>query len=244
MSGTASGVVVIGGAGAGLGGAVARRFARDGMAAALVARNPERLERIAAEIRAAGGRAQAFPADLSVESQVVSLFERIDADLGAVEAAAYVAATRVEGAIIDTAAADFEKAWRLSCFSAFLFGREAARRMLPRGRGTIVFTGAAGSVRGRARFGAFDSAKGAMRHLAQSMARDLGPRGIHVATVLIEGAIESARMRNAYPERMAKLGPGGALQPDDIAETYWHIHRQPRSAWTLEVDLRPWSEAF
>jgi NAD(P)-dependent dehydrogenase (short-subunit alcohol dehydrogenase family) len=237
-------VVVVGGVGDVLGKSVARRFAREGLIAALVARDAGRLERIAAEIRAEGGRANAYPADMSAEADVVSLFHKIEDELGAVHVAAYVAATRVEGPIIDTSAADFEKAWRLSCFSGFLFGREAARRMLPRREGTILFTGAAGSFRGRAQFGAFDAAKGALRHMAQSMARDLGPKGIHVATVLIEGAIESERMRKGYPERMASLGPDGAVQPDDIAETYWQVHCQPRNAWTLEVDLRPWSEKF
>jgi NAD(P)-dependent dehydrogenase (short-subunit alcohol dehydrogenase family) len=237
-------VVVVGGVGDVLGKAIARRFAREGMVAALVARDAVRLERIAAEIRAEGGKAQAYPADMTVEAEVVRLFERVGTDLGELQAAAYVAATRVEGPIIDTSSADFERAWRLSCFSGFLFGREAARRMLPRGAGTILFTGAAGSFRGRGQFGAFDAAKGALRHMAQSMARDLGPKGIHVANVLIDGPIESARMREAYPERMAALAPDGAVHPDDIAETYWQLHCQPRNAWTLEMDLRPWSEKF
>jgi NAD(P)-dependent dehydrogenase (short-subunit alcohol dehydrogenase family) len=237
-------VVVVGGVGDVLGNAIARRFAREGMVAALVARDAVRLERIAAEIRAEGGKAQAYPADMTVEAEVVRLFERVGTDLGELQAAAYVAATRVEGPIIDTSSADFERAWRLSCFSGFLFGREAARRMLPRGAGTILFTGAAGSFRGRGQFGAFDAAKGALRHMAQSMARDLGPKGIHVANVLIEGPIESERLRKASPGRMAALGPDGAVHPDAIADTYWNLHCQPRNAWTHEVDLRPWSEKF
>ena len=235
-------VAVVGGVGDVLGRAIARRFAREGLVAALVARNEERLERIAGEIRAEGGRAQPFPADLSTESDVVALFNAVESQLGAVDAAVYVAATRVQGSVVNTSAADFEKAWRLSCYSGFLFGREAARRMLPRGRGTILFSGAAGSFGGRPQLGAFDAAKGALRHLAQSMSHELGPKGIHVATVLIKGAIESERMRRNYPERMANLAPDDALIPDDIAETYWQIHRQPRSAWSLEADVHPWTE--
>ena len=172
----------------------------------------------------------------------MALFNAVESQLGAVDAAVYVAATRVQGSVVNTSAADFEKAWRLSCYSGFLFGREAARRMLPRGRGTILFSGAAGSFGGRPQLGAFDAAKGALRHLAQSMSHELGPKGIHVATVLIKGAIESERMRRNYPERMANLAPDDALIPDDIAETYWQIHRQPRSAWSLEADVHPWTE--
>lgn len=237
-------VMVVGGVGAVMGSAIARRFAREGMIVALVARDEARVARVAAEIRAAGGRAEACPADMSVEADMVALFRRLEADLGEVQAAAYVAATRVEGPAISTSGADFEKAWRHGCYSGFLFAREAARSMLPRHAGTLLFTGASGSVRARSQFGAFDAAKGALRYLAQSMARDLGPQGLHVATVLIDGAIESERMRAAAPERMSKLGPDGALQPEDIAETYWQLHRQPRNAWTTEVDLRPWSQAF
>ncbi len=235
-------VVAVGGVGEVLERAIARRFAREGLVATLVARNAERLERVAAEIRAEGGKAQPFPADLSSEPDMVALFDAVESRLGAIEAAVYVASTRVQGAIADTSAADFEKAWRGSCYAGFLFGREAARRMLPRGRGTILFSRAAGSFGGRPGFGAFDSAKGGLRHLAQSMAHELGPKGIHVATVLIKGAIESERMRKNYPERMANLAPDDALVPDDIAETYWHIHRQRRSAWSLEADVHPWTE--
>ena len=242
MSDKVPDVAIVGGVGEVLGRALARRFGREGLAVALVARNAERLERVAHELRADGCRAESFPANLSSETEVVALFDAVESRVGAIDAALYVAATRVEGAIVDTSAADFETAWRLSCFSGFLFGREAGRRMLGRGRGSILFSGSAGSLHGRARFGAFDAAKGALRHLAQSMARELGPRGIHVATVLIQGAIESERIRRNYPERMAKLGPESTLAPDDIAETYWRIHRQPRSAWSHEVDLRPWTE--
>ena len=232
-------VLLVAGAGDGLGKSVAKRFAREGYGVALAARNKANLEKLAAEVKG-----KAFPADLSVEGEVAGLFDSVEASMGPVDAVAFVAATRVTGPVVETSVADFERVWRQSCLSGFLVGREAARRMLPRKRGTVIFTGASGSTRGRANFAAFAAAKGGLRFMAQSMARELGPQGIHVATVLIDGAIDSARMRRDWKERMDKLGPDGALHPDAIAETYWQIHTQHRSAWSQEVDLRPWAEPF
>lgn len=231
--------LLVAGAGQGLGKAMAKRFAREGYAVALAARNEERLSSLASELDAS-----AFPADLTSESQVANLFKQVEARLGAIEAVAFIAATRVQGAFAELSAADFENVWRQSCLSGFLVGREAARTMLPRARGSVIFTGASGSTRGRAHFAAFAAAKGGLRFMAQSMARELGPKGIHVATVLIDGAIASERMWRDHRDRMEKLGAEGALQPEAIAETYWQIHNQPRSAWTHEVDLRPWKEPF
>jgi NAD(P)-dependent dehydrogenase (short-subunit alcohol dehydrogenase family) len=231
--------LLVAGAGQGLGKSLARRFAREGYAVALAARNKERLSALAAEIDAS-----AFPADLTDESEVANLFKDVETRLGPIEAVAFVAATRVQGPFAELSAVDFENVWRQSCLSGFLVGREAARTMLPRGRGSVIFTGASGSTRGRAQFAAFAAAKGGLRFMAQSMARELGPRGVHVATVLIDGAIDSERMRRDHRDRMERLGADGALHPDAIAETYWQIHSQPRSAWTHEVDLRPWKEPF
>jgi NAD(P)-dependent dehydrogenase (short-subunit alcohol dehydrogenase family) len=231
--------LLVAGAGPGLGKSVAKRFAREGYGVALAARNPERLSTLAREIGAS-----AFPADLTSETDVTTLFQQIEKALAPIEAVAFVAATRVQAPFTELSAADFENVWRQSCLSGFLVGREAARAMLPRGRGSVIFTGASGSTRGRANFAAFAAAKGGLRFMAQSMARELGPKGIHVATVLIDGAIDSERMRRDYRERMESLGADGALHPDAIAETYWQIHNQPRSAWTHEVDLRPWKEPF
>ena len=204
-----------------------------------MARNSERLEKLAKE---SGGHA--FAADLSDEAQVVALFESVETKLGAIGAVAFVAATRTQAPVAETSLEDFERTWRLSCLNGFLVGREAARRMLPRRRGTILFTGASGSLRGRAGFAAYAAAKGGLRFFAQSMARELGPEGIHVATVLIDGAIDSPTMRREYRSRMEKLGTDGAVHPDAAAETYWQLHCQPRNAWTQEVDLRPWSQSF
>jgi len=231
--------LLVAGAGQGLGKAMAKRFAREGYAVALAARNEERLSSLASELDAS-----AFPADLTSESEVANLFKQVEARLGAIEAVAFIAATRVQGPFAELSAADFENVWRQSCLSGFLVGREAARTMLPRARGSVIFTGASGSTRGRAHFAAFAAAKGGLRFMAQSMARELGPKGIHVATVLIDGAIASERMWRDHRDRMEKLGADGALQPEAIAETYWQIHNQPRSAWTHEVDLRPWKESF
>jgi NAD(P)-dependent dehydrogenase (short-subunit alcohol dehydrogenase family) len=231
--------LLVAGAGPGLGKAMAKRFAREGYAVALAARNQERLSSLAREIGASP-----FPADLTNEGDVATLFSNVEAKLGTIEAVAFIAATRVQGSFAELSAADFENVWRQSCLSGFLVGREAARAMLPRARGSVIFTGASGSTRGRAHFAAFAAAKGGLRFMAQSMARELGPKGIHVATVLIDGAIDSERMWRAHRDRMEKLGADGALQPDAIAETYWQIHNQPRSAWTHEVDLRPWKEPF
>jgi len=231
--------LLVAGAGPGLGKSVAKRFAHEGYAVALAARNKDRLSSLARELGAS-----AFPADLANEAEVAALFRSVEAKLGPIEAVAFVAATRVQGPFTELSAADFENVWRQSCLSGFLVGREAARAMLPRARGSVIFTGASGSTRGRANFAAFAAAKGGLRFMAQSMARELGPQGIHVATVLIDGAIASERMWRDHRDRMEKLGADGALQPDAIAETYWQIHNQPRSAWTHEVDLRPWKESF
>jgi NAD(P)-dependent dehydrogenase (short-subunit alcohol dehydrogenase family) len=231
--------LLVAGAGPGLGKSVAKRFAREGYAVALAARNQDRLSGLAREIGAS-----AFPADLANEAEVATLFSEVETKLGPIEAVAFVAATRVQGSFAELSAADFENVWRQSCLSGFLVGREAARTMLPRARGSVIFTGASGSTRGRAQFAAFAAAKGGLRFMAQSMARELGPKGIHVATVLIDGAIGSERMWRDHRDRMERLGADGALHPDAIAETYWQIHDQPRSAWTHEVDLRPWKEPF
>ena len=231
--------LLVAGAGEGLGRAIAKRFGREAYTVALAARNAERLGRLADET---GGHA--FPCDLANEADVAALFRDVQARLGPIEAVAFVAATRVQGPFADLTTRDFEHVWRQSCLSGFLVGREAARCMLPRKRGTVIFTGASGSTRGRAHFAAFAAAKGGLRFMAQSMARELGPRGIHVATVLIDGAIDSERMWRDHRERMEKLGSEGAVHPDAVAETYWHLHLQPRNAWSHEVDLRPWKEPF
>jgi NAD(P)-dependent dehydrogenase (short-subunit alcohol dehydrogenase family) len=237
-------VALVAGVGEGLGGAIARRFARGGHPTVLVARNADRLARIAAGIEAAGGRGIAYVADLREESAVAKLFDDVEAEIGPIDVAVFNTGANYRASILDTPADMFEKVWRLGCYAGFLVGREAARHMVPRGQGSIIFTGATASLRGAAQFAAFAAAKGGVRQVAQAMARELGPQGIHVASVIIDGMIDSPRVRERFPERAAQLPPDGMLKPDDIAETYWQLHRQPRDAWTFEVDLRPWAEPF
>ena len=237
-------VALVAGVGEGLGGAVARRFARGGHPTVLVARSADRLARIAGGIEAAGGRGIAYVADLREESAVAKLFDDVEAEIGPIDVAVFNTGANYRASILDTPADMFEKVWRLGCYAGFLVGREAARHMVPRGQGTIIFTGATASLRGSAQFAAFAAAKGGVRQVAQAMARELGPQGIHVASVIIDGMIDSQRVRERFPERAAQLPPDGMLKPDDIAETYWQLHQQPRDAWTFEVDLRPWAERF
>lgn len=214
-------IAVIGGAGEGLGAALGRRFAAGGYEAALVSRNNQ--EKV----------------DLRNEAEVVSLFDRLEAK-APVAVAVFNASAMHRGPVLDTPAETFESVWRNACYAGFLFGREAARRMAPRGRGTILFTGATASLRGSANFAAFAAAKGGLRQVAQAMARELGAKGIHVAHVVVDGLIDNRRTR----ERVKDMPADAMLSTDAIAELYWQLHAQPRSTWTFEADLRPWSEKF
>lgn len=237
-------VALVAGVGDGLGSAVARRFARGGFQTVIVARSADRLARIAGEIEAAGGRGIAYVADVREETAVAKLFDDVEAQIGPVSVAVFNAGANYRASVLDTPSDMFEKVWRLGCYAGFIVGREAARHMAPRGHGTIIFTGATASLRGAAQFAAFAAAKGGLRQVAQSMARELGPRGIHVASVIIDGMIDSQRVRDRFPERVAQLPEDGMLKPADVAEVYWQLHQQPRSAWTLEADLRPYAERF
>ena len=217
-------IALIGGAGEGLGAALGRRFS-SGYEVVL------------------SSRTQGEKADLRVESEVVALFDRVE-QRAPVEVAIFNPGANFRASIVDTPAEMFEKVWRLGCYAGFLFGREAARRMLPRGRGTILFTGATASMRGAAQFAAFAAAKGGLRQVAQSMARELGPKNLHVAHVVIDGMIDNRRTRERVAERIKDLPPDGMLATDAIAEAFWQLHAQPRSAWSFETDLRPWAEKF
>jgi NAD(P)-dependent dehydrogenase (short-subunit alcohol dehydrogenase family) len=232
------------GAGDATGGAIARRLAREGLIACVVRRNGEKLAPLVAEIEAAGGEARAFGSDARDEDQVVALFDTIERDVAPLEIVVFNIGANVSFPIRDTTARVYRKVWEMACFSGFLTGREAAKKMVPRKSGTIIFTGATASIRGRSGFAAFSSAKHALRALAQSMAKELGPEGVHVAHVVIDGAIDTPWIRENFPDRAALKPQEGILEPDAIAEMYWAIHRQPRSAWTHEMDLRPWMEAW
>jgi NAD(P)-dependent dehydrogenase (short-subunit alcohol dehydrogenase family) len=232
------------GAGPGLGGAVARRFAREGYVACVVRRKEADLEPLCAEIEARGGNALAFGVDARNEDEVVALFDRIEREVAPVEVAVHNIGANVSFPIREMTTRVYFKVWQMGCLSGFLVGREAARRMVPRGRGTILFTGATASLRGRRGMAAFAGAKSALRALAQSMARELGPEGVHVAHVIVDGAIDMPWIRENFPQIVEERGEGALLQPDAIAESYWQLHRQPRSAWTHELDLRPHIEPW
>lgn len=236
--------VIVVGAGDALGGAIARRFAREGYVAAVARRNADKLEPLVAAIEADGGKAVAFGTDARQEDQVIALFDKVEADVGPAEAVIFNIGANVMFPITETTARVYTKVWEMAAFAGFLTGREAARRMLPRKRGTIIFTGATASVRGREGFSAFAGAKHALRALAQSMARELGPQGIHVAHPIIDGAIDTEWIRENFPAMYARKDQDGILNPDHIADAYWMLHQQPRDAWTHELDLRPWMETF
>ena len=232
------------GAGDALGGAIAKRFAREGFVACVVRRHGDKLAPLVAEIEAAGGRARPFGVDARKEEEMVALIDGIEREVGAIEVAVFNIGANVRFSIRETTSRVYFKVWEMACFAGFLMGREAAKRMVPRGRGTILFTGASASLRGRDGYAAFAGAKHALRALAQSMARELGPEGIHVAHTVIDGAIDTQWIRENFPERAALKPQDGILDPAAIAENYWMLHCQPRSAWTHELDLRPWLESW
>ena len=235
---------VIIGAGDALGGAIARRFAREGYAAVIVRRQADQLEPLARAIRDAGGEAHPFGLDARQEDAMVGLFDKVEAQIAPIEVCVFNIGANVRFPIAETTARVYFQVWEMTAVAGFLAGREAAKRMTPRGRGTILFTGATASVRGREGFAAFAGAKHAVRALAQSMARELGPKGVHVAHTIIDGAIDTAWIAENFPERHAMKAQDGILDPEHIADAYWMLHAQPRDAWTHELDLRPWMEAW
>jgi NAD(P)-dependent dehydrogenase (short-subunit alcohol dehydrogenase family) len=239
-----AGAALIVGAGEATGGAIARRFAREGLVACVTRRNADKLAPLVASIEAAGGKARAFGSDARREEQVVELVQTIEREVGPLEVCVFNVGGNVRFPIRETTARVYTKVWEMAALAGFLVGREAAKAMVPRGRGTILFTGATASLRGGKGFAAFAGAKHALRALAQSMARELGPEGIHVAHVVIDGAIDTPFIRDNFPERYKLKDRDGILDPEAIAENYWRLHQQARSAWTHELDLRPWTEPW
>ncbi|WP_333586664.1 SDR family NAD(P)-dependent oxidoreductase [Phenylobacterium sp.] len=243
---TSGGACVVIGAGDGVGGAIAKAFAAEGLTAC-VTRRPrhiDQLEQLAQEIRAAGGQARAFGVDAREEADMADLFDTIEREVGPIEVVVFNIGANVRFPILETTSRVFTKVWEMACFAGFLTGREAARVMTPRGRGTLIFTGATASVRGREGFAAFAAAKAGLRALAQSLARELGPKGLHVAHVVVDGAIDGVFSRENIPDLEARLAEDKVLKSADIAQAYVALHRQRRSAWTHELDLRPWSETW
>ncbi|WP_420995637.1 SDR family oxidoreductase [Cupriavidus sp. 30B13] len=236
--------VLVIGAGDATGGAIARRFAREGYIACVTRRNADKLAPLVAQIEAEGGTAHAFGSDARKEEDMTALFREIETNIAPVEVAIFNIGANVRFDVVDTTARVYFKVWEMACFAGFLMGREAAKAMLPRQRGSIFFTGATASLRGRAGFSAFAGAKHGLRALAQSMARELGPKGLHVAHPIVDGAIDTEFIRENFPERYKLKEQDGILNPEHIADAYWMLHQQPRDAWTHELDLRPWIESW
>lgn len=237
-------VCLVIGVGDGVGAAIAKAFALDGFETVITrrARNLPDLEVIAQGIRDAGGVVHARGVDARSEEETVALFQEIERDIGPLEVVVFNIGANVRFAIEATTARVFTKVWEMACFAGFLAGREAAKVMVPRGRGTIIFTGATASMRGRENFSAFASAKAGLRAVAQSMARELGKKNIHVAHVVCDGSIDGVFARDNIPDLDQRVAEDRVLKPDDIALNYVSLHHQRRSAWTHELDLRPWSE--
>ena len=236
----AKGSVIIVGVGPGLGASLARRFAREGHPVALAARTQEKVDAIAGEVSNLGVKVLGAALDGADEAAVTDLVERTEKELGPLEVAVYNASGRAIKSILDLTAQDMEDSWRKSCLGGFFLGREADRRMLPRGHGTILMTGATAAMRGGKNFAAFAVGKFGLRALAQSMAREFGPQGIHVAHINIDGGIMSERVKDMVKDRPED----SFLEPDAIADVYYGLHKQHRSTWSQEIDLRPWAEKF
>jgi NAD(P)-dependent dehydrogenase (short-subunit alcohol dehydrogenase family) len=240
--------VVVGvGAEQGIGAAVSRRFAAEGHHVLVAGRTQAKIDRVVKTIWERGGSAEAVLTDATDEGQVIRLFDRAMSPGAAFAPADLIVFNAGNNRRVDFRELDakvFEELWRVGCFAGFLVGREAARRLVPLGRGTVIFTGASGSLRGKPGFAQFAAAKAGLRMVAQSMAREYGPQGIHVAHVIIDGGVDGEKLRAGAPAMVEARGQDGLLGVDPIAEAYWQIHRQHASAWAHEIDLRPFKEPF
>lgn len=237
-------VCLVVGAGDALGGAIAKRFAREGFVACVARRNADKLGPLVDAIAAEGGRALPFGADARKEDVVDDLIDRIERDVGPIRAGIFNVGGNIRFPIREFTTRKYYKVWEMGALAGFFAGRALARVMVPRGEGTIIFTGATASLRGGPGFAGFAGAKHALRALAQSMARELGAEGIHVAHVVVDGPIDTQFVRETFPEFLEDPRPDRLLNPEDMAENYWWLHKQPRSAWSFEIDLRPWVEAW
>ena len=240
---TPSAIIVGVGAEQGLGAALCRLLASKGYHVIIAGRTPAKIGKVVETIKASGGKAEAIETDATDEAAVVRLFEHAFKARDGIAAPDFIvfnAGINRPIGFRDLTAAQFEEFWRICCFGGFLVGREAARHLAPLGRGTVIFTGASASLRGKAGYAQFAAAKAGLRMISQSMAREFGPQGLHVAHTIIDGGIDGERLRSRRPD----MDASGLLNIDAIAESYWHIHRQHPSAWTQELDLRPYKENF
>jgi NAD(P)-dependent dehydrogenase (short-subunit alcohol dehydrogenase family) len=237
------GVAILVGAGDAIGAAVARRFAKEGYAVCICRREAVKSQDLVDELKADGHKIHAFSVDARQEAEVETLFARVEKEIGPIEVCLFNAGSNVNKPLLDTTEKLFFKAWELACYAGFLVGREAARVMIPRGRGTILFTGATASLRGGKGFAAFAAAKFGLRAVAQAMARELGPKNIHVAHLIIDAAVDSdairARLKAAKGIEAKDIAPDTLTKTSSIAEAYWFVHQQAKDGWTHELDLRP-----
>jgi NAD(P)-dependent dehydrogenase (short-subunit alcohol dehydrogenase family) len=239
-----TGAILIVGAGDYIGAAIARRFAKGGFTVCLGRRNGDKLAPLVAEISQAGGTAHGFTLDARDEDNVEEVFKQIEQDIGPLDLMIFNVGGNVRFPIRETTARVFRKVWEMACFGGFLTGRAAATAMVPRGKGAIFFTGATASMRGSAGFSAFASAKHALKAVAQSMARELGPEGIHVAHLIIDAGVDTEWVRNLKAQAGQTVQDGDLMDPASVAETYWQLYHQPKDAWTFEMDIRPFKEKF
>ena len=249
-------VCLVVGAGDATGGAVAKRFAREDFSVCVTRRTLDKLQPLLSDIQQAGGVAHGFASDARKEDEVINLIDHIESNIGPIEVLVFNIGAHSPNSILTETSRRYTKMWEMACLAGFLNGREVAKRMVARSnesdqhskgvsqKGTIIFTGATASLRGSANFAGFSGGKMALRGLAQSMARELGPMGIHVAHTIIDGAIDTEFIRTLFPDRYALKDQGGIMDPDHIADAYWMLHQQPRDTWTQELDLRPYMEKF
>lgn len=243
MTKTSKPIALIIGAGDHLGSAIARRFAKEGFHIVATRRRGD-LDTLVKDVQALGADATALHSDARDEQQVIELIEKIESELGPIQVTVFNVGGNVRFGITETSTQVYRKVWEMCALAGFLVGREVAKKMLPRQQGTILFTGASASLRGNSGFAAFSGGKHALRALAQSMSRELGPQGIHVAHIIVDGLIENEATKEFLPDLYASKEADGIIQPDDLAEVYWQLHKQPKSAWTFEQDVRPYIEPW
>jgi NAD(P)-dependent dehydrogenase (short-subunit alcohol dehydrogenase family) len=237
--------IVLGvGASAGVGAALCRRFAKEGLHVLAAGRTQQKLDAVVEGIRSAGGEATAVVGDATVQSDTIALFAAAERLGGPPKIAVYNAGNNQFSPLLEMDEAFFTDLWKICALGGFFFGQEAARRMIPGGGGTLVFTGATASIRARPPFTAFASAKAAERAVAHGMAREFGAQGLHVGHVIIDGIIDGEQVNQRFPQIREAKGDDGMLHVDAIADAFWALHVQHRSAWTLELDLRPFKEQF
>jgi NAD(P)-dependent dehydrogenase (short-subunit alcohol dehydrogenase family) len=238
-------VALIVGAGDYIGSAIAKRFAAGGFTVCMGRRNGDKLAPLVAEIQAAGGVAHGYTMDARDEDSTAAVFKAVETDIGPIDLVIFNVGGNVRFPILETTARVFRKVWEMACFAGFFSGREAARYMVPRGKGSIFFTGASASMRGNSGYAAFSAGKAGLRALAQSLARELGPKGIHVAHLVIDAGVDTAFVRDLWTKQGKNpddMPPDTLMDPKSVAEAYWSLYHQTRDGWTFELDLRPYGE--